>query len=184
MQVQLNSNSNLYSQPSFGMAKLTAKGKMLAKDYLQGNLKMFPKQNAYVDRNMLKQLLQGEVSSSSIQKFMQHGLTDFDDKNASFINKQILTHSGKRAIRRFLEDDKQKALNPTGYIEKNVSPVNLTDKGGVLVDSILDVFDANIANPKLSRRKGIKMLDLIKQYLTTDEHSVRRIILSDDIYSK
>ena len=185
MQVSFQS-SKVQSQPSFGMAQLTKKGQIAAKRFV-AELPQFADQDVYVRKNMLKKLLSpknGQVAPQTITDFFTYGDTQFTDKNAQFIKKQILPITGQARIKSFLQQEHTKAANILQENNDKVYSTTTTESGMALIEGIIGLFDKNINNPEVSGKKGAKMLDLIKQYLGTEEHVQRAAVITDRMYSK
>lgn len=185
MQVNFQSASYAQNQPSFGMAKLTRRGEEVAKRFI-GELPQYAKQEVYVKKNVLKGIIKESQKSGldprRISCFFSYGSTQFGDKNAQFVQKQLLPRTGTSTIKSFLAADHRQAV---AMLENPKAPANaLTESGTVLVDSIKEVFDRNINNPQLSSKKGKKVLDIIKNYLSPEEFAERLAVLSDKLFSK
>lgn len=165
--MQVNSISNYsYNQPSFGMAKLTAKGREVAGEFLEA-IPEFMSSKAYTKKNLLKSTLKAKsVSPKALEKLFSFADTPFADKNAQFVKKQILPPTGYRTIKKYL------AKSPD-------SPVSQT-----LTTSLQKVFDDNISNPQVTSKQGKKILDLIKDLMPTEELTKRLAVISDRIFSK
>lgn len=185
MQVSFQS-SKVQSQPSFGMAQLTKKGQIAAKRFVT-ELPQFADQEVYVRKNILKKLLSPkneQLTPQAITDFFAYGDTQFTDKNAQFVKKQILPITGQTRIRNFLQQEHAKAANILQENNGKVYSTTTTENGMALIEGIKDLFDKNINNPEVSSKKGAKMLDLIKQYLGTEEHIQRAAVVTDRMYSK
>lgn len=184
MRIQAQTGVNINKQPSFGMAKLTQKGEELAKRYISQDLQQFISQKPYQKRNMLAKLLRRNPNTDTIQNLFSYGMTEFGDKNVQFVNMQLTPLTGRLRIKSYLSKESKKALNGA-FTQGNGTTIDtLTEEGKSLVNSILALFDANIANPQMSKKKGLRVLDMIKNYMDSDQHIKRAAILSDKIYSK
>ena len=186
MQVSFQPAVKTQNQPSFGMAKLTKKGQAAAKHFV-GKLPQFVDDSVYTRKNLLKRILKGktgEVTPQKIADFFEYSDTQFADKNAQFIKKQILPLTGRAKIKSFLADEHLKAVKVLRENNQKVSSADTTEAGMALIDSIRNAFDLNINNPQVSAKKGKQMLDLIKDFLGTEEHIQRAAVVSDKLYAK
>lgn len=174
---------NTQAHPSFGMAKLTQKGRKMAQTHIGDKFKTFAKQTPYTKRNVLKKMLTEGQEWPAISDFFKYGCTCFEDKNAQFIKKQILPITGRRTISRLLKEDSAQAAKSLGTNVSNTEALPLSNGGKLFVEALLDVFDTNIGNTKVPKKNGLKFLDLIKQYITPEQHISRAAILSDKMYS-
>ena len=183
MQIQLN--ANVSSQPNFGMAKLTKKGECAAKRFVTKELQVFFDQAPYCKKNMLKNVLKYDVKSQELNDLFEYGVTNFADKNAQFVKKQLMPKTGRWKIKSYLAKEHQIAAEQFAKENEKAAHVTLlTEEGDCLVKNILNVFDSNINNPLVTRKQGLKMLDTIKQYLSSSDHMSRAAIMTDKIYSK
>ena len=182
--MQVNSINN---QPSFGMAKLTSKGRVAAKAFVS-ELPKFYDATVYQKKNILGKLLsevsKGSAEPGAIDAFFKQAQTPYATLNQQFVDKQILTLRGKRAIKKFLGNDHARAAKALADNQEKVYESSLTTKGGELVDSIISVFDRNINNPEISAKKGKGMLDLVKRYIAVEDLTKRTAVVSEKILSK
>ncbi len=180
MRVQINTNT---ANTSFGMAKLTRKGNEIVRQLVSQDIPVYASLKPYTTKNMLKKIIKAGCNVDRLNEFMKNGTTCFQDKNAQFVNKQLMPITGRMSIIKFLAKDHNDAVRTLDIapVADNIPP--LTAKGRALVDAILDVFDKNLSNPSISRKKGIKVLDLIKPYINSKDHINRMAILSDKLYS-
>lgn len=175
-------NSNYRNSQSFGMAKLTAKGMELA-DNVLGSVTKYNDSKVYQKKNMLKKLI-NKVSkdsnldaASEFSTFFANGKTEYALNNQLFVKKQILPITGQMKIKSFLEADSTKA-------KKTDASKQLTATGEALTGQLLDIFDKNVANERISSKKGRKILDLVKPYVDSQEVSKRIGIVSDKFFAK
>ena len=183
MQVQFNTNST--SQPNFGMAKLTKKGECAVKRFITSELPEFFDQAPYQKKNMLKGALRCDATMQELDDLFEYGVTNFADKNAQFVKKQLMPKTGRWKIKSFLANQHQIAAEQFAKDNQKAAHVTLlTEEGDCLVKNILNVFDTNINNPMVSKKQGLKMLDVIKQYLPSSDHMSRSAIMTDKIYAK
>ena len=183
--MQVNFQTSKVPQTTFGMARLTQKGENAAKRFITKNLTDFTDQAPYTTKNILKKMLSANTSTNIIEDFFSYSTTTFGDKNAQFIKKQLTPLSARRKIKSFLE--REHSIAAQKFLQENKKPASstlLTDKGNVLVNSILETFDTNLNNEYVSRSSGKKMLDTIKKYITTEEHVPRTAIMTDKLYTK
>lgn len=175
-----NTTPSLHNNPSFGMAQLTKKGEAIAKHIVHDKFINFVNQAPYSKANLLAESLQPDFDPHFINRICNSGTTRFADKNAQFVDKQLLTLKSRFKIKSFLRAEHSKAISTaqSGELTK------LTENGQALVDSILRVFDSNISNPNISRKKCLKLLDIIKGYIPTEEHLKRVALLVDKFYVK
>ncbi len=185
MQVKLEQTKNLKTQTSFGMAQLTKRGQCAARKFI-AELPEFADQRVYTKKNILRALLSNKkkpVSADEITDFFTLGDTQFTDKNAQFIKKQILTLTGQSRIKKFLKDEHIKASKVIPSNRQNCAN-STTERGMALIEGIKGIFDKNINNPDVSSKKGAKILDLIRDYLGIEEHTQRAAVVKDRLYSK
>lgn len=179
MQVNLQTQCRRCAQPSFGMAKLTQRGLDAAKDFIS-DLPTYSNDKLYSKPRVLKSFLkgkQGVITPDSIKEIFSHGQTSFADKNAEFVNKQIMSLTSRKTINKFLKSEGRN-IGDSGNLDM------MSENGKALVGSIMDLFDKNVANKRVSRTKGVAMLDLIKKYIDPEAHSKRAALVMDKLYSK
>ena len=175
-------NSSSRNSQTFGMAKLTNKGVALANDVL-GSVTKYADSKVYQKKNMLKKLL-NKINkdpnlnpASELSDFFANGKTEYALNNQLFIKKQILPIFSQMKIKSFLKAD-------SAVAKKSHSSELLTEKGKALTGEMLDMFDQNIANERVSSKKGRKILDLVKPYVDSQEISKRVGIISDKYFAK
>lgn len=168
--MQVNFNTNLNSRPSFGMAKLTDKGKKVVESVM-GSVPKLGSDFVYTEKNILPNMLKKKefVPPEKISGFFKLGLTNSSFLNKKFAQNQLLTSQSQRAIKSFLK--KQDKIGDS-----------LT--ANALVDSVVQFFDKNISNEMISAKDNKKILDTVKEYVEPEKLYERLAIVSDKIFSK
>lgn len=162
--------NNINTQPSFGMARLTKKGRTLV-NQTYGNIPHFI-DKTFSKKNELARLLKSNPEQGKISDFFKGGISDYALINSKFYKSQIGTISGKHQIKKFLK------------IKSSKNPQNLADTGLELKDQLLAFFDKNISNEQISAKQGKKILTLIEPYVKIDEFAKRNTIVTDKLFSK
>ncbi len=174
--MQVNFNSYRATSPSFGMAKLTEKGKEVVTKTL-GSIPTFESDVIYTKKNvlakMLKKFKKTPVSADEIKDVFKAGMTDSSFQNKMFAKKQLLTMDGQRTIKSFLKKQ-SKAAGDAGN----------TEVGNALVNSVVSFFDRNISNEMISAKQGKAILDTVKKQAESSKISERLSIVTDKIFSK
>ncbi len=175
------------AQPNFGMARLSAQGKIAARAFVD-DLPKFTDARVYKKKNMFKKLLnsvlKGTAQSSNIDEFLKQGQTTYATLNRQFVDKQLLTLGGRSSIKRFLNADHQNAAKIIADKTQKVPEDALSDTGTALVKSLLAIFDSNISNPEISARKCKSILNMINKYLPVDEFAKRTAVVSEKFLSR
>ena len=174
--MQVNFNSYRATSPSFGMAKLTEKGREVVTKTL-GSVPTFESDVIYTKKDvlakMLKKFKKSPVSPDEIRDVFQAGMTDSSFQNKMFAKKQLLTRNGQGAIKSFLKAQ-SKAAGDTGN----------TEVGNALIDSVVGFFDRNISNEMISAKEGKMILDTVKTQADASKVSERLSIVTDKMFSK
>ena len=171
--MRINFNSYRPQNQSFGMAKLTERGQQAISPWCVSENIVYENDMPYTKKDLLAKTLNKKgVTIDHIEDFMSKGATTSFLKNKLFIEKQLLTSSGQKTIKTYLKN--QAKLSKTG---------EMTQKGQVLVDNVIKVFDVNLPNPLLSAKDGKAMLDMVKKYADPVEISKRLSVVSDKIFS-
>ncbi len=183
MEVKFNTNS--YAKPSFGMAQLTRQGTEVAKQFL-GELPKYADDAVFAIKNktpkMLKRVADEEVKDATrmIGDFFQSGAGEYKINNQMFVENQILPMRSYNAIKKFLSAQCKEAR------PKKASPDDMsqTTIGKAVVGNLVEIFDKNITNERLSRKQCQKILKLAEPYMDAVDVSPRVTAVSGKIYSK
>ena len=186
MRIQPSTSFSYKNNTSFGMAKLTTKGQELAKQVLNVDFIDFAKlQQPYTKKGMLEDLIsKREHDPDKIKKLFKFATTEFEDKNAEFIRMQILPFNTRRKIKQYLAKDHAQCAAMTGFNTDKNQCLCLTEFGTAIVENLLNVFDVNVSNRLVSKNDGIKILDLLRDYIHVDTLLKRTGILTDKAYTK
>lgn len=183
MEVRFNTNN--YSKPTFGMATLTKQGTEVAKQFMD-EIPNLTDGGALVVKNLTPKFLRGVTSESGpkagqlLEDFFKQGTSNFKINNEAFVKKQILPAKSYRAIKNFLKWQCQDATPKRAKLDTTKQ----TEKGKMLIDHLIGIFDKNIANDRLSRKECQKILKLAEPYMQASEVAPRIAVTSSKLYSR
>ncbi len=184
MQVRFNTNS--YSKPTFGMATLTKQGTEVAKQFMDEIPNLADGGGALVIKNLTPKFLRaiasehGPEAGQFLEDFFKQGTGNFKINNEAFVRKQILPARSYRAIKNFLKWQCQDATRKKAKLDTTKQ----TQKGKMVINHLIEIFDKNIANDRLSRKECQKILKLAEPYMQASEVAPRIAVTSSKLYSK